>query len=529
PRERSAFCAALDKARVELGIDGTRRGHEEHPCLDAPPCRDYPLLIDGKAVFTADWIVSVYPADPRRVIGRVASAEPSHAERAIAGAWHAYAAWSQRPVAERAAVLLGAAALLRVRRDEFAALEIFEAGKPWSEADADVAEAVDYLEYYAREAWHRQQPRHKNVPGEDNLHHYLPRGVGVIIAPWNFPLAILTGMLSAAIAAGNTVVVKPSSLTPVIAARFVALLHEAGLPPGVVQFVPGPGNTLGDYLVSHPQIHFIAFTGSEAIGCRILSLARERPGQHHVKEVVAEMGGKNAIIIDSDADLDEAVSGVVHSAFGYQGQKCSACSRVIVLQGIYTRFVERLLAATRSLCIGHPDHPDTFMGPLIDAAAQSRVLAAIRQAQSAGARLALQIPCEHLGPGYFVGPAIFEDVAPDAVLAQQEIFGPVLAVMKVPDLDTAIAVANNTRYALTGGLYSRSPGHILRVTRGLQVGNLYINRKITGALVERQPFGGFKMSGVGSKAGGPDYVLRFMVPRTVTENTLRRGFAPQSS
>ncbi|MFH0344484.1 MAG: L-glutamate gamma-semialdehyde dehydrogenase [Chromatiales bacterium] len=508
PSERRAFHGALLAARTALG-------------------GDYPLLIDGESVKTKDELVSLNPARPEEVIGRVARAGTEHADRAVSGALRAFADWSRRAAGERADLLLGAAQALRRQRDEFAALEIFEAGKTWLEADANVAEAIDYLEYYAREALRWEEPRCHDVPGEENVYRYAARGVGAIISPWNFPLAILTGMLSAAIAAGNTVVLKPSSQTPVIAARFVRLLQEAGVPPGVVQYLPGAGDTLGETLVRHPQVAFIAFTGSEEVGRRILRLAADvGPEQSHVKQVIAEMGGKNAIIIDNDADLDEAVTGVVQSAFGYQGQKCSACSRVIVLRQAYDRFLERLLAATRSVHIGMPETPAVFMGPLIDAGAKARVLEAIESGRAGGAELALAMPCPDLGGGYFVGPAIFTDVAPDSYLAQTEIFGPVLAVMRVADLDAAIRVANQTRYALTGGIYSRSPSHILQATRELQVGNLYINRKITGAWVERQPFGGFKMSGVGSKAGGSDYLLQFMIPRTVTENTLRRGFAP---
>ncbi|MDQ3562872.1 MAG: L-glutamate gamma-semialdehyde dehydrogenase [Pseudomonadota bacterium] len=508
PSERSAFQGALSAARTALG-------------------GDYPLQIDGKAVGTKDQLLSVNPARPDEVIGRVARAGTGHADRAVSGALRAFADWSRRAAGERAHLLLCAAKALRRQRDEFAALEILEAGKTWVEADANVAEAIDYLEYYAREALRWEQPRCHDVPGEENVYRYAPRGVGAIISPWNFPLAILTGMLSAAIAAGNTVVLKPSSQTPVIAARFVRLLQEAGVPPAVVQYLPGAGGTLGEYLVRHPQVAFVAFTGSEEVGRRILRLAADfGPGQSHVKQVIAEMGGKNAIIIDNDADLDEAVTGVVQSAFGYQGQKCSACSRVIVLRQAYDRFLERLLAATRSVRIGMPETPAVFMGPLIDAGAKARVIEAIERGRAGGAELALAMPCPDLGGGYFVGPAIFTGVAPDSYLAQTEIFGPVLAVMRVADLDTAIRVANQTPYALTGGIYSRSPSHVLQASRELQVGNLYINRKITGAWVERQPFGGFKMSGVGSKAGGPDYLLQFMIPRTVTENTLRRGFAP---
>ena len=505
--ERDEFARALAAVRAALG------GY----------C---PLRIDGRSVDTTDTIVSVNPAKPSEIVGRVAKAEPRHAEDAIAGALRAQREWADSGFEARAACLLRAASALRERRDAFSAYEVFEAGKSWPEADANVTEAIDYLEFYAREALRFGRPRSGRVPGEDNRYEYWPRGIGVVIPPWNFPLAILTGMLSAAIVAGNGVVLKPSSLTPVIAARFVALLEEAGVPPGIVQFLPGAGAGIGDGLVSHPEVSFIAFTGSEEIGTRILRLAAEvRPGQTQIKHVIAEMGGKNAIIVDSDADLDDAVTGVLHSAFGYQGQKCSACSRVIVVGAHYPRFVARLVEAAESLNIGAPESPSTFLGPVIDGQAQRRILAAIASGRGE-AKLDLQVDCARLGEGYFVGPAIFTEVKPESYLGQEEIFGPVLSVMRAKDLEQAIAMANGTRYALTGGIYSRSPGNIERARRDFEVGNLYINRKITGALVDRHPFGGFKRSGAGSKAGGPDYLLHFLLPRTVTENTLRRGFAP---
>ncbi len=506
-QERHEFGRALAAVRAQLG------GY-------------YPLRIDGRSVDTGDTLDSVNPAQPGEIVGRVAKAEARHVEDAVAGALRAQREWAAAGFEARAACLMRAASALRERRDAFSAYEIFEAGKNWPEADANVAEAIDYLEYYAREALRLGSPRSGRVPGEDNRYEYRPRGIGVVIPPWNFPLAILAGMLSAAIVAGNAAIVKPSSQTPVIAARFVALLEEAGVPPGIVQFLPGAGASIGDPLVSHPEVGFIAFTGSEEIGTRILTLAAHlQPGQRGVKHVIAEMGGKNAIIVDSDADLDDAVTGVVHSAFGYQGQKCSACSRVIVVGAHYPRFVARLVEAAESLSIGAPDLPSTFMGPVIEAAAQRRVLAAI-EAGRAEAKPALQVDCARLGEGYFVGPAIFIDVSPDSFLGQEEIFGPVLSVLRAKDLAEAIAMANGTRYALTGGIYSRSPDNLERARRALEVGNLYINRRITGALVDRHPFGGFKRSGVGSKAGGSDYLLHFLLPRTVTENTLRRGFAP---
>jgi RHH-type proline utilization regulon transcriptional repressor/proline dehydrogenase/delta 1-pyrroline-5-carboxylate dehydrogenase len=506
--QREAFARTLERVRAGLG-------------------KYYPLVIGGEEVRTPEEIVSVNPSRPAEVVGRVASAGTAEAERAVQAATAAWPAWRDTPPAERAAVLRRAAAAMRSRRDELAALEVFEEGKNWREADADVTESIDYLEYYAREmvrlgGVRRMMP----LPGEVNEYFYEARGVVVVIPPWNFPLAIPTGMTSAALVAGNTVILKPASQSPVIAAQLVALLQEAGLPPGVLNFVPGPGGEIGDFLVTHPRIHFIAFTGSRAIGCRINRLAAEvREGQTHLKRVIAEMGGKNAIIVDQDADLDEAVHGTVAAAFGYQGQKCSACSRVIVLESIYAPFLDRLVEAARSLRIGPADDPVNFMGPVIDDRARDKIREYI-QIGRAEARLVLETDVSALGDGYFVGPTIFADVPPSARIAQEEIFGPVLAVIRAKTFEEALEIAMGTDYALTGGLYSRSPARIEAARRQYRVGNLYINRKITGAIVGRQPFGGFRMSGIGSKAGGPDYLLQFLEPRTITENTMRHGFAP---
>ena len=507
--ERRQFAAAIEQVRGRLG-------------------ESYPLSIDGDAVWTASSIESRNPARPEELVGAVAAADTRHANLAVEGAAAAFTDWSAKTMEQRADLLLRIAARLRKQRAEFAAWEIFEAGKTWCEADANVTEAIDFLEYYARQAIRLGDSESLNLPGEQNRFEFRPRGVGVVIPPWNFPLAILTGMLSAAIVTGNTVVLKPSSQTPVIAARFVRLLQEAGLPDGVVQFLPGAGGTVGEYLVKHPDIHFIAFTGSEAVGTRIIDLASKlAPEQRHIKRVVAEMGGKNAIIVDDDADLDDAVVGVIRSAFGYQGQKCSACSRLIIVGAQYDELLERLTEAARSLKIGMPEESGSFMGPVIEAAARERILGAIEQGREA-ARLVLQVDCSAVGPGYFVGPTIFSRVPPASDLAQKEIFGPVLSVMAASTLDEALAIANHSSYALTGGFYSRSPVNIERVKGDFQVGNLYINRPITGALVGRQPFGGFRLSGTGSKAGGPDYLTQFLSPCTVTENTLRRGFAPNT-
>ena len=406
---------------------------------------------------------------------------------------------------------------------------MLEAGKNWTEADADVCEAIDFLNYYAIQAERLAAPHVVEVSGERNEYGYRPRGVGLVIAPWNFPLAILAGMLSATIVTGNTAIVKPSSLAPVVAAQFVRLLRETGLPPGVVNYLPGHGSDVGEYLAASPLVSIIAFTGSREVGTRLLGVgAQLQPGQAHIKRVIAEMGGKNAIIVDADADLDDAVPGVLHSAFGYQGQKCSAASRVIVVGKLHDAFVERLVEAAQSLTAGDPRQPGNFLGPVIDAEAHTRIKSVIEQGRQRAQLLACdaaRLPQE----GHFLAPQIFTGVAPGDPLAQEEIFGPVLAVLRADDFEEALAIANSTSYALTGGVFSRYPAHLARAREAFQAGNLYLNRGITGALVSRQPFGGFRLSGAGSKAGGPDYLLQFMDPVCVTENTLRRDFAPEVS
>lgn len=484
-----------------------------------------PLLIAGREVETDRVIVSVNPARPQEVVGTVACAGLPEADRALAAAAAAFPLWRDTPPMERAAVLFKAADLMRRERFRLSAWEILEAGKTWPEADADVTEAVDFLEYYGREMIRLGEPRPlHDVPGEVDLLFYEPRGVAVVIAPWNFPLAILAGMTSAALVAGNPVIMKPANPTPMIAWEFARLLCEAGLPDGVLAFLPGPGAEVGDYLVRHPGVDLIAFTGGRGTGLHILrEAAVVHPGQRSVKHVITEMGGKNAIIIDDDADLDAAVEGTVASAFGFSGQKCSACSRAVVIGDLYDDFVTRLVGATASLAVGDPALPATRMGPVINQQAFATIHGYIEQGQRE-APLALAAPAPD--GGYFIGPHIFVDVPPSAVIAQEEIFGPVLSVMRAKDFTEALTIAGGTAYALTGGLYSRRPRHIARAYREFRVGNLYINRGITGAMVGRQPFGGARMSGVGSKAGGPDYVLQFMEPRVVTENTVRRGFAP---
>ncbi len=489
--------------------------------------RTYPLVIGGREVRPSATVDPLNPSHCKQIVGRCGKATTEHAQQAIAAAKAAFPAWRDTEPALRAECLFRAASILRRRRFELAAWEVYESAKPWREADADVAEAIDFCEYYGREMLRLATLPHVNVAGEDNAFLYDPRGVTVVISPWNFPLAILTGMTTAALVTGNTVVMKPAEQSSVIAAKLQEVLTEAGVPAGVVNYLSGVGEEIGPTLTQHPDVAMIAFTGSRGVGLLINREAAETPpGQDHVKRVLAEMGGKNAIIVDDDADLDEAVLGVARSAFGYSGQKCSACSRVILLESIYDLFLARLIEATRSLTVAPAEDPGCAVGPVIDAEARRRILDYVAKGK-AESRLVHATDVGALADeGYYVGPHIFADVAPNAVIAQEEIFGPVLAVLRARDLTEALAIANGTPYALTGGLYSRSPEHIVRVKREFRVGNLYINRKITGALVYRQPFGGFKMSGIGSKAGGPDYLLQFLVPRTITENTVRRGFAP---
>jgi RHH-type proline utilization regulon transcriptional repressor/proline dehydrogenase/delta 1-pyrroline-5-carboxylate dehydrogenase len=487
--------------------------------------RKYPLVIGGKETWTDREIASINPARPAEVVGRVAKAGRAEAAAALAAARAAFPKWSRTSVDERARVLERAGEWMRRERFSLAALQVFETGKPWMEGDADVAEAIDFCNFYAGEM--RRIAAHQYAaPGETSVHHYIPRGIAAVIAPWNFPLAILCGMTTAALVASNTVIMKPAAQSSVTAWRLMDILQRAGLPPGVVNFLPGSGEELGAYLVEHPEISLIAFTGSRQVGLGIFTAAgRVQPGQKQLKHAVCEMGGKNAIIVDNDADVDEAVPAIVYSAFGYQGQKCSALSRLIVLKDNYDRLLERLIEAGRDLKVGLPEEPGTVVGPVIDQAAYDRILGYVELGKQEG-KLAFQgkVPA---GEGYFIPPTIFTDVSTTARIAQEEIFGPVLCVFKAQNLDEALAWVNGTEYALTGGFFSRSPANIDRVKMELEAGNVYINRGITGAMVARHPFGGFKMSGGGTKAGGRDYLRHFLLPRVVTENDLRRGFAPE--
>ncbi|HEY2585020.1 MAG TPA: L-glutamate gamma-semialdehyde dehydrogenase [Tepidisphaeraceae bacterium] len=490
----------------------------------------FPLIINGERISNDRTIDSANPSHSNQVIGQCTAATVTDVERAIQAAKAAFPAWRDTAVGHRAALLFRSAEILRRRRFELAAWEVHECGKQWREADADVAEAIDYCEFYGREMLRLAKPQRRDVPGEENETFYEPRGVAVTIAPWNFPLAILCGMTAAALVAGNPTIMKPAEQSSIIAAKLMEVFEEAGFPPGVVQFLPGIGEEIGPALVGHPDVSIIAFTGSRGVGLSINQLGGQTPpGQDHVKRVITEMGGKNATIIDDDADLDEAVHAVAMAAFGYAGQKCSACSRAIVLESIYDTFLDRLIEVTKSLRIGPAEDPGAFIGPVIDGEARDRILKMIETGKGE-ARLAYAGELGELAAeGFYVAPHIFAEVPSTATIAQEEIFGPMLSVIRARDLSEAISIANGTRYALTGGLHSRSPANIERVRREFRVGNLYINRKVTGALVDRQPFGGFKLSGTGPKAGGHDYLPQFLNARTITENTLRHGFAPVDS
>jgi RHH-type transcriptional regulator, proline utilization regulon repressor / proline dehydrogenase / delta 1-pyrroline-5-carboxylate dehydrogenase len=484
----------------------------------------YLPIIDDRTVQTENYIESVNPANSSQIVGKIGLASIEQADAAVKSAKSAFGTWKQFSAQQRGDILRRAAELMETQRAELAAWITWEVAKPMRESDAEVSEAIDFCRYYAQEMEGLESGVQRNLPGEDNTYIYQPRGVVVVISPWNFPLAIAMGMCVAAIAAGNTVILKPAEQSSVVGAKIAEILHAAGLPAGVFNYLPAKGSTVGAYLVEHPHVSLIAFTGSQQVGCQIIAEASIlRPGQKHIKRVIAEMGGKNGIIVDESADLDQAVVSVMNSTFGFAGQKCSACSRAIVLAPVYDNFLDRLVAATRSLTVGAAHLPDTKLSAVIDADAQAKIQQYITQGQET-AKLALEMPVP--AGGFYVSPTIFSEVDPHSAIAQEEIFGPVLAVIKAANFDEALSIANDTNFALTGGLYSRTPSHIDRAYREFEVGNLYINRGITGALVDRQPFGGFKLSGVGSKAGGRDYLLQFLEPRSITENTQRQGFAP---
>jgi RHH-type transcriptional regulator, proline utilization regulon repressor / proline dehydrogenase / delta 1-pyrroline-5-carboxylate dehydrogenase len=482
---------------------------------------EVPVLIEGDRG-AAVGIDSTDPGAPERVVARAGRAGAREAAAAVEAAQRGFRDWGSRSAAERAQVLRAAAGRLRERRLELAALQVRECAKPWAEADADVCEAIDFLEYYAIEAIELDRGRSLvQAPGERNTMRYRPRGVAAVIAPWNFPLAIPCGMTAAALAAGNAAVLKPAEQSPGSAGAIVEALHDAGVPPGAVALLPGFGDA-GEALVRDPRVHVIAFTGSGAVGLEILRAAAETPDeQGHVKRVVSEMGGKNCVIVDSDADLDDAVPAIVHSAFNYAGQKCSAAARVLVHEGVADTLLERLAGAVTVLRVGQADSFATEVPPVIEREAQERVLRYAERAERDGtiAARATDVPSE----GWFCAATVATDLAADSPVLHEEIFGPLLAVTRVRDVEEACDVVESLPFALTGGLFSRSPATVERVAARTPVGNLYVNRGITGAMVGRQPFGGNRRSGSGSKAGGPDYVLQFTEPRVLTENTMRHG------
>jgi RHH-type proline utilization regulon transcriptional repressor/proline dehydrogenase/delta 1-pyrroline-5-carboxylate dehydrogenase len=487
----------------------------------------YPLVINGKKVFTQKSSTASNPSCPGQVLGKVSQASIEQGSSAIEGARKAFIQWRETSPAQRAGLLKNTAREFQKIRHQLIALEILEAGKTWREADGDVCEAIDFLFYYADEierlhAYYSSAHAVSSLPGEENRLLLQPVGVMAALSPWNFPLALATGMIAAGLAAGNCVIFKPSSLSQILGSKLAELFNTAGAPPGVLQFLPGEGKEVGEFLIRHPDIPLIAFTGSNEVGRHILSVASQiEEGQKQFKKVIAEMGGKNAIIVDESADLDEAISGVIESAFGFQGQKCSACSRVIVHQNIYQEFVRRLGEAASDIVRGDPQSPSTFLGPVIDQKAREKIESyiqiGVKEAKTVYYR-------KREEPGYFIGPAIFEEVPPDSPLAREEIFGPVLSVFKAENFDRALEMANDSPFGLTGGVFSRKPSHLQKARVGFHAGNLYLNRKITGAMVGRQPFGGFNLSGVGMKTGGPDYLLQFMQVKSICENSARRGY-----
>lgn len=507
PEIRERMQKALDKVKKSFG-------------------RELPIVVNGEEIKTGDILDSVNPSHTDEIVVQQHQARKEDAEVAIKAAREFFPTWRDTAPEERSKVLLRAANIMRERRHELNALLVYEAGKPWREADADVCEAIDFLEYYARENIRVTTPQKMQsyIQGEDNVFFYEPRGVAIVIAPWNFPMAILCGMTTAALVSGNCVLFKPSRQTSAIGYELFKILREAKAPMGALHFMPGPGSKVGQFLIDHPETDLVAFTGSMEVGLNLIkSVAVVHEGQRNVKGVICEMGGKNAVIVDDDADLDEAVKGVVYAAFGYAGQKCSACSRVVVLDKCYDAFVGRLIEAVRSIKVGDASEPGTFVPPVIDISAQKTIMEYVDIGKKEGKLL---IERDTPKGGTYVGPVVIGDVDRKARIAQEEIFGPVLSVLRAKDFDDAISIALDSRFGLTGGLYSRSPAHIERVRKEFRVGNLYINRTNTGAVVERHPFGGSRMSGVGSKAGGPDYMIRFMEARSISENTMRRGFAP---
>jgi 1-pyrroline-5-carboxylate dehydrogenase len=500
PGERAAAQAALERVRKEFG-------------------REYDLLIAGARHKTADLLPSTNPSRPSEVVGVHHKATPALAALAIEDAHAFFNEWRRTPAAARIEMTVRVASIIRARKLEFDAWLVSEAGKTWAEADGDVSEAIDFCEYYARQMQRfASPPELVQLPGERDEMVYLPLGVGVIIPPWNFPLAIVAGMTLAALVTGNTVVLKPSSETPTVAAKFAEVLLEAGFPLRSFALAAGSGATVGDVLVEHPLTRFVAFTGSRDVGLRINELAaKPRKGQIWIKRVVAEMGGKDAIIVDREADLESAATGVVQSAYGYQGQKCSACSRAIVDAAVYDEFLAKVQAKVAAITVGPSEDPANYMGPVISEGARKTILNYIETGKREGRLICGGDTSGAAGDGYFVQPTVIADVDAKARIFQEEIFGPVLAVTKARDFDHALELANGTEYGLTGAVYSNNPEKIRKAREEFFVGNLYINRKCTGAMVGAHPFGGFNMSGTDSKAGGPDYLLQFLQPKSIGE------------
>lgn len=497
-KNKEAFQDALDFVQSQLG-------------------KHYPVVIGGELITTDKKIASINPANKEEVFGTVSMVDLELAESAMQTALTTFETWQNWAPEHRANIIFRAAAILRRRKHEFSSYMVKEAGKPWKEADADTAEAIDFLEFYGRQMLKIKDGVQVNSRhGEFNQFGYIPLGVGIIISPFNFPLAIMAGTTVAAIVAGNTVLLKPANSTPIIAAKFVELMHEAGLPNGVLNFVPGSGAEIGDYLVDHPKTRFVSFTGSREVGCRIYErAAKVNPGQIWLKRVIAEMGGKDTVVVDKDADLDLAVSSIVYSAFGFSGQKCSAGSRAVIHQDVYDEVLEKVVALTKTLTLGSPESADTYMGPVIDERSFKKIMSYIEIGKQEG-RLMTGGEGDD-SKGYFIQPTIFADVDENARIMLEEIFGPVLAIAKARDFEHMMQIANNTDYGLTGALVSNNREHIERARREFHVGNLYFNRGCTGAIVGYQPFGGFNMSGTDSKAGGPDYLILHMQAKTTSE------------
>lgn len=493
--------AAIEKVKSQLG-------------------RDYPLVIGGERVMTGRTFESLNPANKTEVVGRFQKATEQLARHAVENAFETFATWRNVSARERADLLFRVASLLRERKHEMSAWMIFEVGKSWAEADGDTAEAIDFCEFYAREMlrYSGEQPLTK-IEGEENRLEYIPLGVGVVIPPWNFPLAIMAGMTVASVVTGNTVVLKPSSDAPTIAYKFYELLEEAGMPPGVVNFMTGSGAEVGDVVVDHPLTRHIAFTGSKEIGLRINErAAKVQKGQVWIKRVVAEMGGKDAIIVDSDTDLEQAATGVVQSAFGFQGQKCSACSRAIIHTDVYDSMLEKIAERTAEIKVGDPTEQPTAMSAVINQKAFKTINEYIEKGKAEGGRVIAGGGADG-ERGYFIEPTVIADVRAGSTIEQEEIFGPVLAVIRAQDFDDALRIANDTEYGLTGAVYTNDEEKLERARREFHVGNLYLNRKCTGALVGVHPFGGFNMSGTDSKAGGRDYLGLFMQAKVTSTKT----------